>query len=242
MSLVARLRGVRRVFADGARRREVLRGVDLDVEPGALVALVGPSGCGKTTLLSILGALDVGFEGEAEVLGRALAGMSDDARAALLAEELGFVFQAFHLLDHLSVAENVEVPLWLAPARPGRDEERRRAQEALRRVGLGDRLDERVPSLSGGERQRVAIARALVNRPKLLLADEPTGNLDAVTGAAIYDIFEGIRAGADGAPPCAVVIATHDPRLSTRVDRVIQVQDGLLVPQGAARPGQESAA
>jgi predicted ABC-type transport system involved in lysophospholipase L1 biosynthesis ATPase subunit len=237
MTRVARLAGVRRVFADGARRREVLRGVDLEVEAGALVALVGPSGCGKTTLLSILGALDAGFEGQAEVLGRALETLSDDARAALRSQELGFVFQSFHLLDHLSVAENVEVPLWLAPARLGRDEERRRAQEALQRVGLGDRLDERVPTLSGGERQRVAIARALVNRPKLLLADEPTGNLDSVTGAAIYDIFERIRRGEDGNPGCAVVIATHDPRLSTRVDRLLRVQDGLLAPEA-----EESAA
>lgn len=226
--VVARLAGVRRAFDDGRRRREILRGVDLEVRAGELIAVMGPSGCGKTTLLSILGALDADFEGAAEVLGEDLAKLDDDARAHLRSERLGFVFQSFHLLDHLSVAENVEVPLWLLPTRLSRDEERRRAADALERVGLGDRLDEHVPTLSGGERQRVAIARALVNRPRLLLADEPTGNLDAATGASIYDIFERIRAGADGVEPCAVVIATHDPRLESRTPRILRMSDGRI--------------
>lgn len=235
--LLAQLTDVRRAFDDGRRRREVLRGVDFEVRAGELVALVGPSGCGKTTLLSILGALDAGFEGRAEVLGEDLSRLDDDARAHLRSERLGFVFQSFHLLDHLSVAENVEVPLWLLPTRISRDEERARAQDALERVGLGDRLDERVPTLSGGERQRVAIARALVNRPRLLLADEPTGNLDADTGNQIYDIFERIRSGEGGADACAVVIATHDPRLESRTPRVLRVRDGQIAPDG-----EESAA
>lgn len=223
------LRDVRRTFADGARARDVLRGVDLEVGPSELVALVGPSGCGKTTLLSIMGALDGGFEGEATVLGQALGRLDDAGRARLRCESLGFVFQSFHLLDHLSVLENVEVPLWLQPQRGSRADERARAREALERVGLGDRLEERVPHLSGGERQRVAVARALVNRPKLLLADEPTGNLDTKTGAEIYALFEAIRTPEDGSPGCAIVIATHDPRLESRVDRVVRVEAGRLV-------------
>lgn len=227
---VARLAGVSRTFVDGPVRREVLSGVDLEVHPGEMLALVGPSGCGKTTLLTILGALDAGFEGDVELLGEPLSARSDDQRARLRCEKLGFVFQAFHLLDHLTVAQNVEVPLWLLPDRLSRDEERRRAAEALDRVGLADRLDERVPALSGGERQRVAIARATVNQPRLLLADEPTGNLDPRTGAAIYDVFDRIRAAGD--EPCAVVIATHDERLAQKADRVVTVSDGRLV--GAA--------
>jgi len=226
--LVAKLRGVRRSFEDGKRRRDVLRGVDLDVHARDLVALVGPSGCGKTTLLSILGALDAGFEGSAEVLGHSLSKLDDDGRARLRCEDLGFVFQAFHLLDHLNVVENVQLPLWLLAQRLTRDEELHRAQDMLTRVGLGGRGAESVTTLSGGERQRVAIARALVNRPKLLLADEPTGNLDADTGASIYELFERIRTGDDGLEPCAVVIATHDPRLESRTPRVLRVSDGLI--------------
>ncbi len=228
---VAKLSGVRRAFVDGAQQREVLRGVDLEVQPGELLALVGPSGCGKTTLLSIMGALDAGFEGKAEILGHALETLTDDARSKLRSEELGFVFQAFHLLDHLNVVENVQVPLWLLSERLSSTEESERAQDALRRVGLGERLSDKVSTLSGGERQRVAIARALVNRPKLLLADEPTGNLDADTGTLIYELFERIRKGGDNSDPCAIVIATHDPRVEARTPRVLQVQGGLIVPK-----------
>lgn len=188
-----------------------------------MVALVGPSGCGKTTLLSIMGALDSAFDGEVCVLGHALSGLSDDARADLRASRIGFVFQDFHLLDHLSALENVEVAQWLCPAS---ENDRARALAALERVGLCGHRDAPVPSLSGGERQRVAIARAVVNRPRLLLADEPTGNLDDRTGAEIYELFDQIRTE-DG---CVVVIATHDEQLAGRTDRVLRLEAGRLVP------------
>jgi putative ABC transport system ATP-binding protein len=221
---IAKLENVGRTFEDGARRREVLHGIELEVDAGELVALVGPSGCGKTTLLTILGALDGGYSGKVELLGSALDRLSEDQRTALRNERIGFVFQAFHLLDHLTVAQNVEVPIWLLPQRPSRNAERARAKEVLALVGLADRLDDPVPSMSGGERQRVAIARAVVNRPKLLLADEPTGNLDRETGALILEIFERVRREEQ----CAVVVATHDPDLAARAGRTVRLNGGRL--------------
>ena len=192
-----------------------------------MLALVGPSGCGKTTLLSIIGALDSAFEGDVRVLGHALSELSDDARADLRAHRIGFVFQAFHLLDHLSARENVEVAQWLGPSPENASEQ---ARAALERVGLSAQSDAPVPSLSGGERQRVAIARAVVNRPHLLLADEPTGNLDDRTGSEIFGLFDRIRTD-DG---CAVVIATHDEQLAARADRVLRLEAGRLVRQAMA--------
>ena len=216
------LRGVSRSFRDGARTRSILDRINLELEDREMVALVGPSGCGKTTLLSIIGGLDSAFEGDVRVLGHALAELSDDARADLRAHRIGFVFQAFHLLDHLSALENVEVPRWLgSSSRDGRA----CACAALERVGLGAHRDAQVPSLSGGERQRVAIARAVVNRPRLLLADEPTGNLDEQTGLEIFELFDRIRED-DG---CAIVVATHDERLAGRADRVLRLEAGRLV-------------
>ncbi|MBK6688658.1 MAG: ABC transporter ATP-binding protein [Deltaproteobacteria bacterium] len=212
------LTGIRREIQEGGRTRPILSGIDLVVSPGQLVALVGPSGCGKTTLLSVAGALDADYQGEARLLGQDLRQLNDDARTRLRNEQLGFVFQAFHLLEHLSVAENVAVPLWLRDPPIPEVQANLQVQARLDEVGLGDRGNESVRQLSGGERQRVAIARALVGGPKLLLADEPTGNLDQVTGAKIAELFEQIRK-----LDCAVLIATHDRSLAARADQVIEL-------------------
>jgi ABC-type lipoprotein export system ATPase subunit len=220
---VIELDRVSRTFGDKETRREVLRNVSLTVRAGEMLALVGASGCGKTTLLNIVGALDEDFAGEAKLLGRSLRSLGDDERTELRNQSIGFVFQAFHLLEHLTLLENVFVPLWLSPARSGPDEETKRAKEALEKVGLADRLHDSVRPLSGGERQRVAIARAIVNRPKLLLADEPTGNLDRETGRSIYQLFESIKS-----TPCAVMVATHDVTLAEAADRTLRLVDGEL--------------
>jgi predicted ABC-type transport system involved in lysophospholipase L1 biosynthesis ATPase subunit len=232
------LRGVRRAFSEGGRTRHILSGVELTLRPGEWVALVGTSGSGKTTLLSAIGALDAGFEGEATVLGESLRGLDDDARTDLRNRLVGFVFQSFHLLEHLSVLENVEVPLWLSRAGGSAEEIQRRARAALERVGLGGREQARVPGLSGGERQRVAIARALAPGPRLLLADEPTGNLDDTTGEAILDLFDALRRPEPGEPDRALLVATHDPRVARRADRVLRLVDGQLAEDSG--PGPEA--
>jgi ABC-type lipoprotein export system ATPase subunit len=225
---IVELRGVTRSFSDGRTTRDVLRGVDLTVHAGELVALVGASGCGKTTILNVLGALDADVGGHVTIAGCVLSALDDDARSDLRNRTIGFVFQSFHLLEHLSVGQNVEVPLWLSRARVSRAEEVARAKEALDEVGLGGRLHDAVRPLSGGERQRVAIARAIINRPTLLLADEPTGNLDRDTGRSIYALFDRIRRASPAPEGCAVVVATHDPELAKAADRVLTVKNGRI--------------
>lgn len=225
MTAAVLLEGVSLAFGDGAAQRRVLDGLDLRVELGELVAIIGPSGSGKTSLLNVIGALDGGFRGKAALFGRSLGELDDDGRAGVRNELVGFVFQSFHLLDHLSVIENVKVPLWLSSRADSPEHESQLAQDALRRVGLLDRAESAIGPLSGGERQRVAIARALVNKPRLVLADEPTGNLDAETGASIYGLFDEIRKGSEG---CAVVVVTHDPRIARRADRVLRLGGGKL--------------
>ena len=222
---IARLSGVSRSFES----KTVLNAVDFELGAGELVALVGPSGGGKTTLLSILGALDAGFDGRVELLGRSVREMSDDQRSLLRNQAVGFVFQAFHLLEHLSVIENVELALWLQPDAVASDEARSRATAALAEVGLSGRAQEPVGRLSGGERQRVAIARAVINRPRLLLADEPTGNLDDATGEVILDIFDQVRRRES----CAVLMATHDREVAGRADRIVRLVDGALSSEAA---------
>jgi putative ABC transport system ATP-binding protein len=222
---VIRLRNVTKSFHDGDRLVPVLRGVDLEVAAGELVAIVGASGSGKSTLLYVAGALDRDFGGDAVVAGRSLQGLSDEASADLRNRELGFVFQAFNLLPGLSALENVMLPGLL---RRGDGAEpvpalRARAADALERVGLGERARSLPARLSGGERQRVAIARALFARPRVLLADEPTGNLDAVTGEGIIRTFgELARAG------FTVLVATHEERVSRAAARVLHLVDGKL--------------
>jgi putative ABC transport system ATP-binding protein len=221
-----RLRGVRKSFRDGGREVPVLRGVDLDVAAGELVAIVGASGSGKSTLLYLAGALDRDFEGDATVADVPLAGLSDEERAALRNRAVGFVFQSFNLLQGLSAVENVMLPGLL---RRGANEPaaaiRERAERALAEVGLADRAGQPPSRLSGGERQRVAIARALFAAPRVLLADEPTGNLDAVTGEGIIRQFaELARSG------LTVLVVTHEERVSQAASRVLHLEDGRLRP------------
>jgi len=221
---VIRLRGVTKVFRDAEREVPILRGVDLDVAAGELVAIVGPSGSGKSTLLYVAGALDRDFGGEATIGGVPLAGLSVEARAALRNQAVGFVFQSFNLLQGLSAVENVMLPGLLR--RDGAEPAaaiRAHAERALADVGLADKARQPPARLSGGERQRVAIARALIGRPKVLLADEPTGNLDAVTGEGIIRQFGDLaRAG------LTVLVVTHEERVSRAASRVLHLTEGRL--------------
>jgi putative ABC transport system ATP-binding protein len=225
------LRGVSKGFRDGDRAIPVLRGVNLSVAPGELVAIVGASGSGKSTLLYILGALDRDFEGEAEVAGQLLHRLSVAERAELRNRSIGFVFQSFNLLPGLSAVENVMLPGMLRRDGPdGRAPAlRARAAEALARVGLQDRAHAPPARLSGGERQRVAIARALFTGPAVLLADEPTGNLDAATGEDVIARFAALaREG------LTVLVVTHEERVSRAATRVLHLHDGRLVAGSAA--------
>jgi putative ABC transport system ATP-binding protein len=199
-----------------------LRGVDLGVAPGEMVAIMGPSGCGKSTLLNLLSGVDPPSSGRVVLLDRDLARLSDRERSRLRLTRVGFVFQRFHLLPVLSAAENVELPM--AEAGVGRRESQGRARELLEFVGLGHRLRHRPPQLSGGEQQRVAIARALANRPAVVFADEPTGELDRRTGAEVLGLFE--RVNAEGT---TLVVVTHDAAVAERAHRVVEMADGLVV-------------
>jgi len=212
-------RGLRRTFDDG--RVEALRGVDLDVPPGEFVAIQGPSGCGKTTLLQLLGALDSPSDGHIVVNGARLDEIDD--LSAFRARTVGFVFQASHLLPTLSAVENVQVPMFEMPWRAA--ERRRRAAALLDAVGLSDRLHHRPANLSGGERQRVAIARSLANEPALLLADEPTGNLDTGTTSRTLALLENLHHDRR----MTLVIVTHDAAVAGRASRVLHMLDGRIV-------------
>ncbi|HEX5387400.1 MAG TPA: ABC transporter ATP-binding protein [Gemmatimonadales bacterium] len=199
-----------------------LRGVSLAVEPGEYVAIAGPSGSGKSTLLQLLGGIDAASSGWVELRGTRFDTLSDRELTRLRLHQLGFVFQRFHLLPVLTARENVELPM--AEAGVARAERRRRALELLEYVGLAERADHRATQLSGGEMQRVAVARALANRPALILADEPTGELDAATGQELLALFR--RLNADGA---TLVVVTHDERLAAEAGRVVHMLDGRIV-------------
>ena len=201
--------------------RELFQAIDLAIEPGEFVAIEGPSGSGKSTLLHLVGALDPNYEGAITLGGRDLASLPDMERAALRHRMVGFVFQAFHLLPHLTALENV-----LLPAAFGEVPDASiRAREALAQVGLSELHDALPPTLSGGERQRVALARALLARPPLLLADEPTGNLDAHTGAGIIELFRALNAQGT-----ALLVVTHELRVSRAARRVLVLREGRLDP------------
>lgn len=198
-----------------------LRGVSLTVEPGEYVAIAGPSGSGKSTLLQLIGGIDAASSGSVEILGTRLDSLNDRALTRLRLLRLGFVFQRFHLLPVLTAQENVELPM--SEAGVGRSERRERARALLDYVGLGSRAGHRPTQLSGGEMQRVAVARALANQPAIVLADEPTGELDATTGAEILALFR--RVNGDGT---TLIVVTHDDRLAAEAGRVVHMLDGRI--------------
>jgi putative ABC transport system ATP-binding protein len=200
---------------------EAVRGVTFSIERGAYCSIMGPSGSGKSTLLNVLGCLDRPTSGRYVLSGRAVGDLDDDSLAALRNQEIGFVFQSFHLLARTAARDNVALPLLYAGC-DGR-ERKERSEEALRAVGLADRMDHLPEQLSGGEKQRVAVARALVNRPSLILADEPTGSLDSRTGGEILQLFEDLHSGGN-----TIVIVTHEPEVAERTERVLVFRDGRL--------------
>jgi putative ABC transport system ATP-binding protein len=222
MAAIVEAVGLRKTYGMNGVAVEAVRGVDLTVEKGEFVALVGPSGCGKSSLLHMLGAMDRPTAGKVLFESRSLAELTDGQRSDLRARRIGFIFQTFNLLPTLTVAGNVEIAMRLAGV--GRAARRARAQELLERVGLAERSAHRPSRLSGGERQRVAIARALANRPALVLADEPTGNLDSKTGAGILELLRSVCAD-EGR---SVVMVTHDLHAAACADRVVSMLDGRI--------------
>jgi len=218
---VIALEGVCRAFTVGGQEVRALDGVDLSVGPGEYLSIMGPSGSGKSTLLNILGLLDRPTAGRYLLDGEEVSGLSDDAQAAVRLTRFGFVFQFFHLVPRMTAAENVALPLTLAGVEP--EERQRRVTEALDAYGLADRARHRPAELSGGQCQRVAIARATIMGPKVILADEPTGNLDRASGTQVIDLLEGLnRAG------MALVVVTHDPDVGARARRRIGMVDGRI--------------
>jgi lipoprotein-releasing system ATP-binding protein len=214
--------GLKRSFVQGDVTIHVLRGVDLAIQPGEIVALLGPSGSGKSTLLQAVGLLEGGFEGSIRLQGEEAAKLDDDGRTRLRRDLLGFVYQFHHLLPEFTAIENVVLPQLVRDAEPAAARER--ARQLLSTLGLEHRLDHRPAKLSGGEQQRVAVARALANRPPLILADEPTGNLDEKTADTVLAEFLGLVRG-EGS---AALVATHNERLAARMDRVVRLHEGVL--------------
>lgn len=219
---IAQLRGVTRSFEQGGQRIEVLRGVDLTIQPGEIVALLGPSGSGKSTMLQAVGLLEGGFEGSIAIAGTRAEHLAGDERTALRRDHLGFVYQFHHLLPDFDARENVIMPQMISGSQ--RKDAESRADHLLTNLGLGHRLTHRPSQLSGGEQQRVAVARALANQPALVLADEPTGNLDEATSDTVLAQFLELVRG-EGS---AALVATHNERLAMRMDRIVRLVDGIL--------------
>ena len=219
---VLKTTGLRRSFTQADVTIHVLRGVDLSVMPGEIVALLGPSGSGKSTLLQAVGLLEGGFEGSIRLQGKEAAELDDEGRTEMRRNALGFVYQFHHLLPEFNARENVILPQLVhgAELEPART----RADELLGKLGLSDRLEHRPSKLSGGEQQRVAVARALANRPPLVLADEPTGNLDEATADTVLGEFLSLVRG-EGS---AALVATHNERLAKKMDRIVRLQEGVL--------------
>ncbi len=216
-----RLTGVHKVYDAGETAVLALRGIDLAISPGEYIALMGPSGSGKSTLMHILGCLDVPTQGEYFLDGTPVSGLSSRALAGIRNRKVGFVFQSFNLLPRATILRNVELPMLYAGV--SRHERRERALAALTRVGLADRAKALPTELSGGQKQRVAIARALVNDPPIVLADEPTGNLDSKTGQEILAIFDGLQREGH-----TVLLVTHDAAIAAHAHRIVRMVDGLI--------------
>jgi putative ABC transport system ATP-binding protein len=221
-AVLVHARGLRKDYGSGEGLVRALDAVDLDVSRGEAVAVMGPSGCGKSTLLHLIGGLDRPSAGQLSVAGQRVDELSERALASLRRDEIGFVFQAFHLMDELTAQENVELPALLAGCTP--NEARARATALLQDVGLADRARHLPSMLSGGQRQRVAIARALANDPEIVLADEPTGNLDSAAAFEVLGLLESLHAKG-----LTLVIVTHDERIATTADRLISMRDGAFV-------------
>lgn len=220
MSLI-HLEGLSKVYRVGDQEIQALRGIDLRIEEGEFISIIGSSGSGKSTLMHLLGCLDTPTSGRMEICGKDLAKATGDELARVRNREIGFVFQAFNLLPKLDVVSNIALPLIYAGV--SNSQRLARAKQVAADVGLGDRLSNRPSQLSGGQCQRVAIARALVNNPRILFADEPTGNLDSATGRMILEMFESLHASGK-----TVVLVTHDPVVAAHSKRVIEIRDGEI--------------
>lgn len=218
--MLVEVRGLTKIYDLGRLQVPALVDVDLDIAAGEYVAIMGPSGCGKTTFMNLLGCLDTPTSGSYKLDGQAVDGLSDARLATVRNRQIGFVFQTFNLLPQLTALHNVELPMLYA----GDPHRRAKALEALDKVGMTERADHRPSELSGGQRQRVAIARALVNDPVILLADEPTGNLDSHTGAEVLDLFAGLHQKG-----MTIILVTHDPTVATRATRLVRFLDGKVL-------------
>jgi putative ABC transport system ATP-binding protein len=224
VSAVIEIKEVRKIYQMGDVQVPALNGVSLDIQPGEMVAITGPSGSGKSTLMNIIGCLDSPTSGSYFLDGVDVSKMSDDEQARIRNQKIGFVFQTFNLLPRTAALDQVELPMVYA----GATDRKQRAMGALQSVGLGDRVHHRPNELSGGQQQRVAIARALVNNPSIILADEPTGNLDSKSGAELMNIFKSLNRDQG----LTIVLVTHDPSIAAQAQRAIRVRDGMIVNNG----------
>ncbi len=227
MTAIIDMSSIKKTYDTGKVKVEALKGIDLSVEPGEFVAIVGPSGSGKSTLMNLIGCLDTPSDGRYRLGGEDVSKFSRDALADVRNRRVGFVFQGFNLLPQISAFENVELPLLFGGVPPKK--RRERVEELLARVGLGDRMEHKPTELSGGQMQRVAIARALAMQPDVVLADEPTGNLDTTSGSDIMQLFSDLWQQGS-----TMVVITHDMSLARRAGRIVEIRDGRIVRDGEA--------